>query len=204
MNKFEQQVMALAGMFQAGYLVREIARNGKADKPVIEHSINSVLKLDSQSVAEIYDGLSGINLGLNILSTLYSPSTKQRDIEISQYVLGIAYLERKLIKDSTLIKRLRSGIESANAQSEIYSPTHENVIANLASTYQETISTLLPRIIVSGEPEYLQDANNANKIRTLLLALMRSAVLWHQLGGRRWHLLFKRNKIMKIAHILSS
>lgn len=204
MNKFEEQIIALAGMFQAGYLVREVARAGSTHGEIFEHSINSVLKLDSHSVSDVYDGLAGVKTGIEILASLYSPETKARDMEISQYVLGIAYLERKLMKNGELLNTLKAGIERANAQSETYSSVHENVIANLASTYQDTISTLQPRIVVAGEQTYLSDTANANKIRALLLALMRSAVLWRQLGGRRWHLLFKRSKIMRAAKMLTS
>jgi len=204
MNAFEQQVIALAGMFQAGSLVREVARTGSAKPATFEYSINSVLKLDSHSVEETYGGIAGVEQGINILANLYTPETKQRDMEISQYVLGIAYLERKLMKNNNLLDKLKSGIENASAQSEIFSSTHENVIANLASTYQETISTLQPRIVVAGEQTYLSETGNANKIRALLLALMRSAVLWRQLGGRRWHLLFRRARLMRTAKALQA
>ncbi|MDH5230485.1 MAG: DUF489 family protein, partial [Gammaproteobacteria bacterium] len=78
-------------------------------------------------------------------------------------------------------------------------PTHENVVANLAGIYTDTISTIPPRIVVSGEQGYLNNTENANKVRALLLALMRSAILWKQKGGRRWHVLLKRGKIMAAA-----
>ncbi|MFB0933325.1 MAG: DUF489 family protein, partial [Pseudomonadales bacterium] len=34
-------------------------------------------------------------------------------------------------------------------------------------------------------------------IRALLLSGVRSAVLWHQLGGRRWQLLLQREGLKK-------
>lgn len=37
------------------------------------------------------------------------------------------------------------------------------------------------------------------KIRALLLAGVRSAVLWRQVGGRRWQLFLWRNKFAKLA-----
>jgi high frequency lysogenization protein len=41
----------------------------------------------------------------------------------------------------------------------------------------------------------LVDEQMANKIRALLLAGVRSAVLWYQLGGRRWRLVIHRKQI---------
>ena len=40
-------------------------------------------------------------------------------------------------------------------------------------------------------------------IRALLLAGIRSAVLWRQLGGRRWRLVTQRQRLLQIAHDLS-
>ncbi|MEK7758734.1 MAG: DUF489 family protein, partial [Pseudomonadota bacterium] len=39
----------------------------------------------------------------------------------------------------------------------------------------------------------------ADKVRAALLAGIRSAVLWRQLGGRRWQLLFSRGKLARTA-----
>jgi high frequency lysogenization protein len=69
------------------------------------------------------------------------------------------------------------------------------VIANIADLYEETVSTLVLRIQVRGEIRFLQNDINVNKVRALLLSGIRSSVLWHQLGGRRWHLLFLRRRL---------
>ena len=54
-------------------------------------------------------------------------------------------------------------------------------------------------IIVNGKPEYLQRERTTDWIRTLLLAGIRSATLWSQLGGGRFELMFGRKKIRKDA-----
>jgi len=70
-----------------------------------------------------------------------------------------------------------------------------SVVANLAGLYQETLSTFKFRIQVGGDPRLLQNTENAAKIRALLLAGIRAAMLWRQVGGRRWHLLFFRSRL---------
>ena len=73
------------------------------------------------------------------------------------------------------------------------------MLARLADSYATTVSQLQPRIMVQGKPEYLNTPANANRIRALLLAGMRSAVLWRQLGGNRLRLLWTRKHIVRCA-----
>jgi len=92
---------------------------------------------------------------------------------------------------------MSEGIERAKVQSEHFGMDHSNIYASLGGLYSETVSLLNPRIMISGEPEYLNNPENANRIRTLLLSAIRCAVLWQQLGGSRWQLLFKRKQIFR-------
>jgi high frequency lysogenization protein len=77
-------------------------------------------------------------------------------------------------------------------------------LANLAGCYSETISTLSPRIVVLGEHGHLSNPDVANTVRALLLAAIRSAVLWRQCGGNRLQLLFGRRKLIAEAQRLLS
>ncbi|MBT17966.1 MAG: hypothetical protein CL889_03205 [Dehalococcoidia bacterium] len=75
----------------------------------------------------------------------------------------------------------------------------DRTFEQLANLYQDTISKLSYRIQVQGKLENLKNENVANRIRTLLLGGIRSAVLWYQLGGRRWRLAFYRKRIQGTA-----
>ena len=77
---------------------------------------------------------------------------------------------------------------------KLYSGT-DNTYEQLAELYLDTLSKLSFRIQVHGKIENLKDEYIVNKIRTLLLAGVRSAVLWYQLGGRRWRLVIHRKQI---------
>jgi high frequency lysogenization protein len=70
-------------------------------------------------------------------------------------------------------------------------------MATLAGCYQQTISTLQPRIMVHGEASLLADPDNQQRIRTLLLAAIRAAVLWRQCGGGRLTLLLRRKALLQ-------
>ena len=196
----KENIIPLAGMFQAAYLIHEIANTGTCNQRAFEASIKSILVTEWNATEEVYGGIEGVSYGLDLLTDLFNKENKQRDMEIARYVLGIVYLEKKLRKNQALDKKLMAGIERAKAQAESFgSATHENVIANLADVYAETISTIEPKIMVAGDPSYLTNTHYSNKIRALLLALMRSTILWLQKDGSRWHLILQRKKVIEMA-----
>ena len=190
------RVLALAGVFQAAQLVQEIARNGRADSTDVEASLRSLLVDNPATVLEVYgDDVNHLRTGLICLHEQLGLEGK-KDVELTRYVMGMLFLERKLSKSPQMMTTLGEGIEQARRQLEHYPIEHENIIANLAGIYSDTLSRLSFRIMVSGEPQQLANNDTANRIRALLLAGIRSAVLWHQTGGRRWQLLFSRSKII--------
>ncbi|MEY4642371.1 MAG: high frequency lysogenization protein, partial [Pseudomonadota bacterium] len=70
-------------------------------------------------------------------------------------------------------------------------------IRELSRLYQGTLSTLPFRIQVRGDMNHLKNEHTACRIRALLFAGVRAAVLWRQVGGKRWHLLLQRKRIAR-------
>lgn len=193
----EHSTLALAGIFQAAELVKQVALHGLLDQAPFESSISSILKVDADSVEDVYGGVSGVKMGLKTLQTQLNGDKQHRDTDVLRYALGLIQLERKLNKQPTMLKTIGDGIEQATRQASLCHITDASVLEVLAHIYSKTLSTFNYRIQVVGEPRYLQDPRIANKIRSLLLAGIRSAVLWQQKGGRRWQLLFSRKKIVQ-------
>lgn len=194
--------MALAGLFQAVSLVQQVAREGSVDGEAFASSIETVFHIDAQSTDAVYGGSARLERGLRTLCRQLDRDKTRQDAEIMRYAVSLMFLERQLIRNARLLNRLREGIDAASQQREHFALTHENVIARLADTYASTVSQLQPRIMVQGKPEYLNTPANANRIRALLLAGMRSAVLWRQLGGNRLKLLWSRKNIVQCAESL--
>ncbi len=183
---------ALAGIFQVAYLVDQIATKGLYDSSALESSITSILKVDADDIADVYGGIEGVATGLSVLTKQLSANKNDINMQITRYVLGVLHLENKLNNNKAMLKQVGDRIGNATLQTEHFHITHENILANLADTYKETISTIRPQIMVQGDHGYLHTPENANKVRALLLAGIRSAVLWRQCGGSRWQILFKR------------
>jgi high frequency lysogenization protein len=162
----------------------------------------SILCTDADSTNAVYGSSGHIRRGLQILCRQLGRDKSLQDAELMRYAVSLLFLERQLVRNARMLDKLRVGIDTATQQSEHYSVTHENVLARLADTYASTVSQLQPRIMVQGKPEYLNTPANANRIRALLLAGMRSAVLWRQLGGNRLRLLWTRKNIVRCAQAM--
>lgn len=201
-HSIKDRVIALAGVCQAAYLVQQVAHRGSAETASVEASVASILKLDAPGVEEVYGGLRGVVRGVNVLRAQIGAGGNAWDKELIRYIVGTLQLERKLMRRHDMLEKLQAGIRQAGLQVGTFPVTHPNIIARLADLYLQTISTLTPRIIVTGDQSHLSNPDNANLIRALLLAGIRSAVLWRQLGGRRLNLLFERSALLREANQL--
>lgn len=193
----ESRVIALAGVFQACSMVRELATQGRVDAASCASSLASLFRIDSDSAADAFGGLPGLRLGLETL--VANLDSGQRDMAVSQLAIGALRLERKLGRRSDMLREVRTGIEAIQRQVEHVGPAHATVQTRLAELYATTLSTLTPRIVVHGNPLYLADPKRVEQIRALLLAAIRAAVLWRQVGGSQWRLLLRRREYAMLA-----
>ncbi|KAF3978368.1 MAG: high frequency lysogenization protein HflD [Methylococcales symbiont of Iophon sp. n. MRB-2018] len=197
------QTIALAAISQVCMLVQQLATKGTANSTVVETSIASTLKIDSDSVVDIYGGLPFLKPGLQQLQQQMT-GRQIADPEQGRYAAQLVFLEMQLSNRPDMLKQIKIGVERAQAQAQGFGIMHENVLANLGDLYHTTISTLQPRIMVNGNQEFLAQTNIVNKIRALLLSGIRSTLLWRQCGGSRLKFLFFRKKIQdEIKFLLS-
>ncbi len=190
-------MLALAGVFQALSLVRAIAREGDCDEEAMESSLASVFKLESDSAADVFGGSAGVRRGLRVL--VEQIESDQRDLPLFHMLVNVLKLERSLARNGEVNRRLGEGLDGMQRQLRHFPVTHPTIIARLADLYSESLSGLKPRVTVVGNPLYLQQPAKAQLVRALLLAAVRAAVLWHQLGGRRRHLLLRARREVMIA-----
>lgn len=200
-----ERSLALAGVFQSAALVRDLARTGSTEKIAFDTSIHSIYQIDARTVEQVYGGkINGLRLGLQELVNLLGHTTVTPDREITRYLIGLMHLERKLIRSAETKKKLSRRIKHAISQANYFSASPQLVIDGLADIYVTTLGLLPFRLHVVGQSKYLAHAETISKIRAVLLAGVRSAVLWRQLGGSRWQLFLMRNKLMVIGKQLLS
>jgi high frequency lysogenization protein len=188
--------LALAGVVQAAILVEQTAKTGQAQQDAYKCSIESLFDLNPTSTLAVYGGDSqNLRLGLEALRDMLAGQHKHQDA--MRYAMGALHLQKKLAGRKDMLGVVASRMAQAATQAEHFSSTHENVIGNLGQIYSETISTFRFRIQVMGDYNYLQQARIASQIRALLLAAIRSAMLWRQVGGNRWQLLLERKALAR-------
>lgn len=131
-----------------------------------------------------------------------SGNAQGMDRELLQYAVSLLHLEKILSKSHEKMDKLAADLKKVENKMEYFDLSHENIIAALADIYQQNISPIGPKIMVQGEHIHLSQQSNANKIRALLFAGIRSVVLWRQCGGTRLQLLFKRKHYLSSAEKL--
>ncbi len=209
-NRWEYQNIALAAVAQSAALVHRIATRGEAPQADLRACINPLLELDPPEVGDVYPNVADLSLGLRTVQSIFSSERDTENSEIVRYTLGMLLLRNRLTADDDMQRRIRERlalieplpaevVTSADINADFEQSQQERVFRQLAGLYQDTISTLSYRIQVQGKVEHLKDEAVANRIRALLLAGIRSAVLWYQLGGRRWRLLLYRKRIHESA-----
>lgn len=201
-HTFDEQILALSGVFQAASLVHHIAHRGTCPDGPMEATLGSLFVTNPDNTLDVYGDLYGLREGLSVMGGVLDKQTGTKDVEILRYALNLIHLDSRLRKRNDMLDVIGSRIEQARRGVDHFGLLHSNVIANVASIYVDTISTFRLRIQVTGEPMYLRVEENAARIRALLLAGIRSAYLWRQLGGRRWQLVFRRRRVIEAAHTL--
>ena len=198
-------MLALGGIFEAALQVDKLARSGQYSEGPVGCLIQSVIERSPDSTLAVYGGSHHqIRGGLQALEAMLERDTAALQRDALRYSMNLMALERQLDKREDMLEVLGQRLQQAESQINHFGLLHDNVMASLGSAYQDTLSTLRMRIQVHGDMRYLQQPDVANRIRALLLAGIRSARLWRQLGGHRWQLLLSRRKLLEaVSSILN-
>ncbi len=198
---YADQVIALAGVLQATALVDQVARTGLVDVEPMAVSLQSLVVFDAPTTDAIYGGISGLEHGLRLLRKLLETPTSLAAQPAGVYGMAVLKLERRLSRSPGTLESLGHQLRAFAAGME-EPVTGEDNVTELARIYSDNLSALPPRVIVNGEPALLQRRDIAERIRALLLAAVRSAVLWRQKGGRPYKLIFNRRALHEASEQL--
>lgn len=193
--------LALAGICQSAHLVQQLAHQGQCPQDVLKTSLSSLLDLNPPSTLAVFGNQeANLQFGLEtLLAVLNSSSRQGLSAELTRYTLSLMVLERKLNASKTALHDLSSRIEQLDRQLAHYELDSDTLLSAMAAIYVEVISPLGPRIQVTGSPAILQNTQIQNKVRATLLAGIRAAVLWQQVGGGRLQLMLSRNRLVNEA-----
>jgi high frequency lysogenization protein len=177
--------LALAGIVQAAALVHRTATGEGIDETSRRALLRAIPTPNARDLAEVFPEPAAYRYGAGI--AMEALTGRSAAPEVLRYTLQLVELANLLQRAPRVVTKLGELLRTLDVED----PRE----AELARIYQQTISTLGKRIQVTGDAEVLGREQTAERIRALLLAGIRMAWLWRQLGGRRWHLVFRRRPL---------
>jgi high frequency lysogenization protein len=193
----KNQVMALAAMCQITKAVQKVAQTGSITDYEMQQLLSGILVTNPDAPSDVFRDMD-LRQGYQLVVEQLDPG-QNKSIELVKYVGGLIQLERALNANPKALNELATRISSIESRLAHLSISDDAIIASLADIYADIISPLGQRIQVFGKPALLQQQSVQHRIRALLLAGIRAAVLWRQVGGKRRHFFFGKGKIVKIA-----
>ena len=197
-NPMSDRVLALAGLVQALSQVRRIADTGQANTDALATVLDSVFRIDASSPAEVYGGRHALMPGLTVLRDYFEG--RNSDPQLPRLAMAVMQLERKFVRDDDMAGRVHRSIMATRDRALADGSTHPDVMGALGTLYAETLSHLRPRVLVQGNPHYLGQPSVVAEVRAALLAAVRSAVLWRQLGGSLMDFLLAKGRMRDAVH----
>lgn len=193
-----ERTLALAGLLQAAQLVDALAMTGHCHEKELATSLNSLFIFDADTVEAIYGGTSHLQHIFPLLKRIFRNRPLKKDRYIVRYFVQIIQLAHELQKNHASQEAMNLALQRINQQVAHLTLLHPCVYESINNAYEQIISPLSPTIQVMGQARYINQKDILHKIRASLLAGIRSAVLWQQLGGKRWHLLLARKPMVRM------
>ncbi|MFC0139217.1 high frequency lysogenization protein HflD [Erwinia mallotivora] len=199
-KNFYDITLALAGICQSAHLVQQLAHQGHCPVDALKISLNSVVDLNPTSTLAVFgNDEAHLRFGLETLLAVLNNNRHGAGAELTRYTLSLMVLERKLSARRSALDELANRIRQLDRQLAHFDANSDTLLSAMATIYVDVISPLGPRIQVTGSPAVLQNMQIQSKVRATLLAGIRAAVLWQQVGGGRLQLMFSRNRLASEA-----
>ncbi|MDY0925448.1 MULTISPECIES: high frequency lysogenization protein HflD [Pantoea] len=205
-KNYYEITLALAGVCQAAHVVQQLAQQGHCNNAALNVSLRSLIDLNPGSTLAVFgNDEANLKVGLETLMAVLNSSNRQgASAELTRYTLSMMVLERKLHGNKAAMNTLAQRIGQLDRQLAHYELESDTITSAMAGIYVDVISPLGPRIQVTGSPQVLQNSQVQSKVRAALLAGIRSAVLWQQVGGGRLQLMFSRQRLLSEAKTILS
>ena len=202
-EKLDQQLLALAALYQSCNFVSRLAWKGEYKEDDFIPLLESILNFESYDPSEIYKNKNNLKTGFRYMKKQVIDDIFTRSSETRRYISSLKELVRKVDKDKNISSDFFEKLKQLSAD-------HNNIgidekTEQIGEIYQSTFSKIEPRIVVSGDNVHLKIGLNAARIRTALLAGIRSIYLWKQCDGSDLKFfIFKKRYINRIKEIIGT
>jgi len=201
MSTIDKQLYSLAALYQSCNAISRIAWEGQYDEKEFLPLIKSILDVDSDDPLTIYQQPISLKSGFEFLKKQVVDDIFTRSSETRRYISSIKDLVKRINTSNIIDEQFRKRIDRINENE--YEKNTDNIVLEIGQLYKDTFSQLEPRIVISGDNQYLKQDLNAARIRTALMAAIRSVYLWKSCNGSDLKFfLFKKKYISRIREII--
>lgn len=193
------QTIALSAICQSAQLIQQISKGKPYDKEQFAIIVSGIMVTSPKTIFDVYPTVEEVAAGCELLIHQLSGQTTSRDVEATRYIAGIMSLSKRLLRSTSSLQNLTDALAKIERRLEHFELLSPSIIQNFADTYREVISPIGQKIQIIGNPDILKQPDTQNKVRALLLAGVRAAVLWRQFGGQRRQFLLSRKRILQDA-----
>lgn len=190
---YKDQMIALASLIQALSFASSIALTGACDEAAAKLLTDAIYKIDTPSCEMLYPP-AYLTEGLRVFQHLFDQKNALKPAmqTLARYIIKINRLAAKLHAQPTLARELNKRLKQAKLQDDFFQHDSERGLVALSEIYLWLAQALKVKFTIIGQAQYLHDPHRTHHIRALLLASIRAAVLWQQLGGNAWRLWWHR------------
>ncbi len=200
-STIDRQLYSLAALYQSCNTISRIAWEGKYDNEEFSPLIKSILDVNSDDPLSIYEEPTLLKSGFEFLKKQVIDDIFTRSSETRRYISSIKNLVKRIDTSNIIDDQFRKNIDRLNEIKR--EKTIDDLVLEIGQLYIDTFSKVEPRIVISGDNQYLKVDLNAARIRTALMAAIRSVYLWKSCNGSDFKFfLFKKRYIRRIKEII--
>jgi len=200
-STIDRQLYSLAALYQSCNAISRIAWEGKYDEEEFSPLIKSILDVNSDDPLSIYEEPTLLKPGFEFLKKQVIDDIFTRSSETRRYISSIKNLVRRIDASNIIDEQFRKNIDRLNEIKR--KKTIDDLVLEIGQLYLDTFSKVEPRIVISGDNQYIKEDLNAARIRTALMAAIRSVYLWKSCNGSDIKFfLFKKRYIKRIKEII--
>ena len=202
-STIDRQLYSLAALYQSCNAISRIAWEGKYDDEEFSPLIKSILDVNSDDPLSIYEEPTLLKSGFEFLKKQVIDDIFTRSSETRRYISSIKNLVKRIDTSNIIDDQFRKNIDRLNEIKR--EKTIDDLVLEIGQLYIDTFSKVEPRIVISGDNQYLKIDLNAARIRTALMAAIRSVYLWKSCNGSDFKFfLFKKRYIKRIREIIGT
>ena len=200
-STIDRQLYTLAALYQSCNAISRIAWEGKYDNEEFSPLIKSILDVNSDDPLSIYEEPTLLKSGFEFLKKQVIDDIFTRSSETRRYISSIKNLVKRIDTSNIIDDQFRKNIDRLNEIKR--EKTIDDLVLEIGQLYIDTFSKVEPRIVISGDNQYLKVDLNAARIRTALMAAIRSVYLWKSCNGSDFKFfLFKKRYVKRIKEII--